>query len=130
MRGSMKDMSSVPFLAIDHVQLAAPSGGEEDARRFFVGVLGMQEIAKPPLLTSRGGVWFASGAVQIHIGIEQDFYPARKAHPALRCHDYDGLLRKLRVAGVEVKEADDIPGIRRAHIHDPFGNRIELVAGD
>lgn len=126
----MKDMSSVPFLAIDHVQLAAPAGGEEDARSFFVDVLGMQEIAKPPLLAPRGGVWFASGEVQIHIGIEQDFHPARKAHPALRCHNYDGLLGRLRAAGIEVSEVDDIPGVRRAHIHDPFGNRMELVAGD
>ena len=88
----------------------------------------MQEIPKPPLLARRGGVWFASGAVQIHIGIEQEFRPARKAHPALRCTDYDGLVARLRSAGVEVTEVDDIPGVRRAHVHDPFGNRIEFVA--
>ena len=88
----------------------------------------MQEIEKPPLLAKRGGVWFASGDVQIHIGIEQDFRPARKAHPALRCCDYDGLLRALCAAGIEVKEVNDIPGVRRAHVNDPFGNRIELVA--
>lgn len=80
------------------------------------------------MLAKRGGVWFASGQVQIHIGIEQDFRPARKAHPALRCIDYDGLLERLRAAGIEVDEADDIPEVHRAHVHDPFGNRIELVA--
>ena len=121
-------MDSAPFLQIDHVQLAAPPGCEDEARRFYGEILGMQEIAKPPLLAARGGVWFVSGEVQIHIGIEQDFRPARKAHPALRCSDYDGLLRSFRAAGIEVKEINDIPGVRRAHVNDPFGNRIELLA--
>ena len=88
----------------------------------------MQEIPKPPLLARRGGVWFASGEVQIHIGIEENFRPARKAHPALRCRDYDGLIARLRSSNIEVTEVDDISGVRRAHVHDPFGNRIELVA--
>jgi catechol 2,3-dioxygenase-like lactoylglutathione lyase family enzyme len=123
-------MSCEPFSAIDHVQLAAPAGSEDEARRFYRDVLGMREIAKPPLLAKRGGVWFASGVVQIHIGIEADFRPARKAHPALRCEDYDALLAKLRANAIEVKEANDIPGVRRAHISDPMGNRIELVATD
>jgi catechol 2,3-dioxygenase-like lactoylglutathione lyase family enzyme len=111
-----------PFSAIDHVQLAAPPGCEDEARRFYGELLGMQETPKPPLLAKRGGVWFASGAVQVHLGIEQDFRPARKAHPALRC-------ARLRRAGVEVVESADIPGVQRAHVHDPFGNRIELLAG-
>ncbi len=88
----------------------------------------MAEIPKPPLLAKRGGVWFASGTVQIHIGIEQDFRPARKAHPALRCTNYDGLIARLRSSGIDVEEPNDVPGVRRAHVHDPFGNRIELVA--
>lgn len=88
----------------------------------------MKEIPKPPLLAKRGGAWFASGTVQIHIGVEEDFRPARKAHPALRCADYDDLITRLRAVKIEVIEADDIPGVRRAHVHDPFGNRIELVA--
>ncbi len=87
----------------------------------------MQEIPKPPLLAKRGGVWFGSGDVQVHIGIEQDFRPARKAHPALRCPGYEALLKKLRAAGIEVSEVDDIPGVRRAHVQDPFGNRLELM---
>jgi len=124
----MKRVDVQPFSAIDHVQLAAPPGSEAEARRFYVDLLGMEEIPKPAQLAGRGGVWFASGEVQIHIGIEEDFRQARKAHPALRCTDYDGLVKKLRAAGVEVREAQDIPGVRRAHIHDPFGNRIEVIA--
>jgi catechol 2,3-dioxygenase-like lactoylglutathione lyase family enzyme len=123
-------VKSVSFSAIDHVQLAAPRGCEEQARKFYVELLGMDEIPKPSLLATRGGVWFASGVVQIHIGVEENFQPARKAHPALRCRDYDGLLLRLRSAGVEVNEVDDIPGIRRAHTFDPFGNRLELIAAE
>lgn len=88
----------------------------------------MDEVPKPPRLAARGGVWFASGEVQVHIGVEENFRPARKAHPALRCRNYDGLLSQLRAAGVEVNEVDDITGVRRAHIFDPFGNRLELIA--
>ncbi len=121
-------MNAIPFSAIDHVQLAAPPGSEDAARRFYGELLGMREIPKPALLAQRGGVWFASGEVQIHIGIEPGFRPARKAHPALRCVDYEGLLARLRAAGVEVSEAHDIPDVRRAHVNDPFGNRIELIA--
>ena len=119
--------SSVPFTAIDHVQLAMPPGEEERARSFYAGLLGMKEIPKPAELAKRGGCWFESGGVQIHLGVEEQFQPARKAHPALRCSDYAALLGSLRAAGLAVKEPDDIPGVRRAHIHDPFGNRIELV---
>jgi catechol 2,3-dioxygenase-like lactoylglutathione lyase family enzyme len=117
-----------PFTAIDHVQLAMPVGGEETARQFYSGVLGMTEIFKPPELAKRGGCWFQSGSVQVHLGVEGDFRPAKKAHPAFRCGDYDGLVSRLRAAGVEVTDAADIPGVRRCHVHDPFGNRIELIA--
>ena len=88
----------------------------------------MTEIAKPVELANRGGCWFVSGSVQIHLGVEKDFHPAKKAHPALRCRNYRSLLTHLRGNGVEVVEAGDIPGVRRCHIFDPFGNRIELVA--
>jgi catechol 2,3-dioxygenase-like lactoylglutathione lyase family enzyme len=121
-------LSEDPFLEIDHVQLAMPSGGEETARRFFVDALGMTEIAKPPELAKRGGCWFASGKVQVHLGVENDFRAAKKAHPALRCRDYASLLARIRTQGIETIEAEDIPGARRCHIFDPFGNRIELVA--
>jgi len=105
-----------------------PIGGEDTARKFYAELLGMVEIPKPDELAKRGGCWFESGALQIHLGIEKDFRPAKKAHPALRCENYPTLIGRLREGGVEVHEVDDIPGVRRCHIHDPFGNRIELIA--
>ncbi len=122
-------MSVPPFVAIDHVQLAMPAGEEERARGFYRDLLGMVEIRKPPELAKRGGCWFASGAVQLHLGVEENFRAAKKAHPALRCFDYDGLTSRLRAAGVEAKEDESIPGVRRCHVFDPFGNRIEMIAG-
>ena len=121
-------MGTYPFSAIDHVQLAMPVGGEDRARSFYVGLLGMKEVAKPAELAKRGGCWFECGPVQIHLGVEEDFRAARKAHPALRCFDYVGLVARLRDARVEVKKDDGIPGVERCHIADPFGNRIELIA--
>src|SRR5579863_2971083 len=115
------------FSAIDHVQLAMPAGEEARARAFYVLALGMVEVAKPAELAKRGGCWFGSGSVHLHLGVEDDFRPARKAHPALRCRDYDSLISRLRQAGVEVREDAAIPGVRRCHISDPFGNRIELI---
>jgi catechol 2,3-dioxygenase-like lactoylglutathione lyase family enzyme len=120
-------MPQNPFTAIDHVQLAMPAGGEDKARAFYRDLLGMTEIAKPPELAKRGGCWFASGSVQLHLGVEPDFHPARKAHPALRCTHYDALTATLHAAGVEVREDTNIPGTRRCHVFDPFGNRIELI---
>lgn len=105
-----------------------PAGQEEKGREFYAGLLGMQEIPKPRALLKRGGCWFQSGIVQVHLGVEDDFHSANKAHPALKCTNYDALVAKLRDAGVEVTEPDDIPGVRRCHMHDPFGNRIELVS--
>jgi catechol 2,3-dioxygenase-like lactoylglutathione lyase family enzyme len=121
-------MSEFSFLAIDHVQLAMPAGEESMARRFYGDLLGMREIPKPEPLASRGGCWFASGSVQLHLGVEEDFRPARKAHPAIRVTGYAALLAKLELAGVDVIEADDLQDVQRAHIFDPFGNRIELIA--
>lgn len=120
-------MPTAPFTAIDHVQLAMPPGMEDQARSFYGHLLGMQEVEKPPELKKRGGCWFASGRVQIHLGVESEFHPARKAHPALLCADYDELVTRLNKAGLEPKEDNSIPGIRRCHIFDPFGNRIELI---
>lgn len=120
--------SAAPFTAIDHVQLAMPPGEEDAARGFYAGVLGMREIAKPAQLARRGGCWFESGNVQIHLGVEKDFLPAKKAHPALRCTNYDGFIARLRIHGIMVEEPKDIPGIRRCHFHDCFGNRIEVIA--
>ena len=116
------------LVAIDHVQLAMPPGAEDSARAFYTGLLGMNEIAKPTELAKRGGCWFQSGSVQIHLGVEEDFRPAKKAHPALTCSNYDELIFELGRAGMPVHESGDIPGVRRCHVHDPFGNRIELIA--
>jgi len=116
------------FSAIDHVQLAMPAGAEETARGFYRDVLGMSEIPKPAELAKRGGCWFVSGNVQVHLGVEIDFRPAKKAHPALRCQGYDALTSHLRAAGIEITDDETIPGVRRCHICDPFGNRIELIA--
>jgi len=116
------------FTAIDHVQLAMPAGEEDAARGFYRDLLGMVEIPKPAELAKRGGCWFESGGVQLHLGVEADFRAAKKAHPALRCRDYEALTSRLRAAGVEVKPDDNIPGVRRCHVADPFGNRIEFIA--
>jgi catechol 2,3-dioxygenase-like lactoylglutathione lyase family enzyme len=116
-----------PFSAIDHVQLAMPLGEEDRARAFYAKLLGMTEVPKPTELAKRGGCWFESGTVQIHLGVEGDFCPARKAHPALRCVNYDQLVARLSDAGVTLTEDDSIPGVRRCHIADPFGNRVELI---
>jgi catechol 2,3-dioxygenase-like lactoylglutathione lyase family enzyme len=118
---------TAPFVALDHVQLAIPRGGEPVARRFYVDLLGLVEVPKPALQAGRGGCWFESGDVKLHLGVEDDFRPARKAHPALRCRDYGGLLARLAAAGVETRAATDVPGVTRCHVFDPFGNRIELV---
>lgn len=120
-------MADYPFIAIDHVQLAMPAGEEESARRFYRDLLGMTELPKPVDLAKRGGCWFASGAVQIHLGVEVEFRPAKKAHPALRCTDYERITARLRASGVPVQDDDNIPGLSRCHISDPFGNRIELI---
>jgi len=114
--------------AFDHVQLAAPVGCEDAARRFFGELLGLEELEKPEALRSRGGVWFRVGAQQLHVGVDADFSPARKAHPAFTVSDYDELRDRLRAAGVEVTDDGSIPGIRRCYVADPWGNRIELVA--
>jgi catechol 2,3-dioxygenase-like lactoylglutathione lyase family enzyme len=118
---------SSPFTTIDHVQLAMPAGQEQNARRFYGELPGMTEIPKPPELAKGGGCWFASDNVQIHLGIDPDFHPARKAHPALVCRDYAELVARLRAAGIQLTGDDNIPGVRRCHVADPFGNRIELI---
>ncbi|HZQ69745.1 MAG TPA: hypothetical protein VFA68_14575 [Terriglobales bacterium] len=121
-------MAEGPFRSIAHVQLAMPAGAEDAARMFYRDLLGMVEVPKPPELAGRGGVWFQSGKVQIHLGVEEDFRPARKAHPALLCHDYQALTIKLGEAGVAMHDDRSIPGVTRCHINDCFGNRIELIA--
>lgn len=114
-------------VGIDHVQLAIPPGGEAAAEAFFVGLLGMVRIPKPAPLAARGGAWFEGGSVQIHVGIEDDFRPARKAHPALVVAGLDDVVARLEAAGHEVRLGDEIDGRRQRFVDDPFGNRVELV---
>ena len=116
------------IVGLDHVQLAIPPGGEDAARRFYGEALGFQERTKPPELAKRGGVWFALGAITLHLGVESTFVPAKKAHPAFRCDDYERFLGRLVAGGIEVRP-DDVPfeGKRHCYIDDPFGNRIELI---
>ena len=114
--------------AVDHVQLAAPPGCEEQARAFFGAVLGLAELPKPDALLPRGGVWFRCGDQQLHIGVDDEFAPARKAHPAFRVRDLDELRRRLVEAGAEPEDDDSIPGVRRFYARDPFGNRLEFLA--
>jgi catechol 2,3-dioxygenase-like lactoylglutathione lyase family enzyme len=116
------------ILEIDHVQLAMPAGEEEKARAFFITLLGFREIPKPPELAKRGGAWFEVGTVQLHLGVEADFRPARKAHPAFVVDDLDGLVAKVQSAEFEADtKQPPLYGYKRAHVFDPFGNRIELM---
>lgn len=113
--------------ALDHVQLAAPPGSEETLRAFYAGVLGMSEVPKPPVLAARGGCWFAAGPVQLHIGVEADFRPARKAHPGLRVSGIEAFADRLESRGAAVVWDADLPGHRRFYTDDPFGNRLEFL---
>jgi catechol 2,3-dioxygenase-like lactoylglutathione lyase family enzyme len=113
--------------AVDHVQLAAPPGSEDRLRAYYVDVLGMTEIPKPPVLAARGGCWFQAGAVQLHLGIEEDFRPARKAHPGLRVVGIEAYAARLAAKGATVTWDDNLPGHRRCYAHDPVGNRLEFL---
>ena len=118
------------ILRLDHVQLAIPPGGEDAARRFYGDVLGLPEIPKPEMMRARGGLWFDAGVLQIHLGLEPGMQPSVKAHAALVVTELDTWKQRLTAAGHEWKEADDLPGVRRGHTRDPFGNRLELIEGE
>ena len=117
-------------VGVDHVQLAMPAGADAEARAvaFYQGVLGLPRRPKPPELAVRGGCWFEEGAAKVHLGVEEDFRPARKAHPGLLVDDLDGLCRALEVAGHPPRRAEDVPGKPQWYVDDPFGNRIELLS--
>ncbi|MEU1225907.1 VOC family protein [Streptomyces sp. NPDC005828] len=121
--------TTTPFgLGLHHVQLSLPPGEEEVCRRFYVDVLGMTEIRKPPVLAARGGLWVRSDALEIHLGVEEDFRPARKGHPGILVADLDGLAGRLTGQGVGVTWDDDFPGHRRFYVADCHGNRLEFLS--
>ena len=117
----------MPITGIDHVQLAMPPGMEQAARAFYEGLLGIPEVPKPANLAKRGGAWFERGALRIHLGVEAEFRPARKAHPALLVSDLPGVVAHLKANGVEVVDGEALAGYARVYVADPFGNRIELM---
>ena len=105
-------------------------GGEEAERaaeRFYVGVLGLERVPKPPALAVRGGCWFEGPSVRLHLGVDAEFRPATKAHPAITVDDLDVACQRIVAAGGEVRSADGLPGVARIHTDDPFGNRVELI---
>lgn len=114
-------------MGVDHVQLPMPPGGEDAARRFYAGLLGLTEVAKPDALAVRGGCWFSGPATDIHLGVEEPYAPWRKAHVALLVDDLDGLRRALHAAGVPTRDDEVDISVRRFYAEDPFGNRLELV---
>jgi catechol 2,3-dioxygenase-like lactoylglutathione lyase family enzyme len=117
------------IVGIDHIQLAMPAAEEAKARAFYAGLLGIPERAKPTVLAARGGAWFESPHVKIHLGVEGEFRPARKAHPALLVAGLSELAAALRAAGYEVAD-DPLEGNARIYVSDPFGNRLELIEHD
>jgi catechol 2,3-dioxygenase-like lactoylglutathione lyase family enzyme len=117
------------ILAIDHVQIAMPAGREDDARGLYAGLLGLIEVEKPAALAGRGGCWFESGTVKVHLGVDTDFHASAKAHPAFQVDNVETLEREALAAGVTVRRDVALDGYDRIHVFDPFGNRIELMQG-
>jgi catechol 2,3-dioxygenase-like lactoylglutathione lyase family enzyme len=114
-------------VALDHLQLAMPAGREAEARAFYGALLGLRELQKPPNLQARGGVWFALGTQQLHLGVDKDFRPAQKAHPAFLVRDLAALRRHLQQHGYAPSDDEPLEGYRRFYVADPFGNRLELL---
>ena len=112
---------------LDHVQLAMPTGEEALAREFYSGILGLTEVPKPANLAKRGGAWFEGGSLRVHLGVEAEFRPAKKAHPAFRVQHLDAMIRHLQHAGVAVLTDEPLEGYHRIYVSDPFGNRLELL---
>lgn len=115
-------------MRLHHVQVSCPSGGESAARAFYGAALGLSEVPKPAVLASRGGVWFRDPGVEVHVGVETDFAPARKAHPAFLVDDVDAVARRVEASGFEVVWDGDLPGHRRFYTADGAGNRVEILA--
>jgi catechol 2,3-dioxygenase-like lactoylglutathione lyase family enzyme len=117
----------MPILSLDHVQVAIPVGGEDRAREFYSGILGFLEIQKPAAMAGRNSIWFTAGPVNLHLGIEPEFHPAKRAHPALVVEGLDEILVSCERAGLRTKPDTSFNGFRRVHVLDPFGNRLELM---
>ncbi|MFZ3579712.1 VOC family protein [Virgibacillus sp. DJP39] len=118
---------SFNYIDIDHLQLAAPVGGEDKAREFFVDLLGFKEVEKPELLRKNGGVWFEAGKINLHIGMEENFVPAKRAHPAFQVDNIESLKGYLKEKNIIVKVDNRLPGANRFYLDDPFGNRLEFL---
>lgn len=129
-QGYGPDHASPFTFAVHHVQIAIPPGSEDACRAFYVDALGMREIAKPPVLAARGGLWVRADALEIHLGVEEDFRPARKAHPGIRVDDLDALAERLAKHGTEVAWDDAFPDHRRFYAFDNLGNRLEFLQRD
>ncbi|MGL4608862.1 MAG: VOC family protein [Trueperaceae bacterium] len=114
-------------MIFDHIQLAIPANEEIKARQFYGELLDLREIEKPEALRARGGCWFQVGALQLHLGVETDFRPAKKAHPAFRVEHYEALQQKLTGDGFTVTPDDALKDVEKFYTHDPFGNRLEFV---
>lgn len=123
-------MEPARIVGLDHVQIAIPRGGEERARSFYRDLLGLEEVAKPAVLAANGGCWFRGPGVELHLGVEDDFRPARKAHVALRVGDLDALERRMHEAGIALNRDTRLADVRRSYADDPFGNRVEFVAAE
>lgn len=119
---------AVQIVALDHVQFTLPPGREDEADRFYIGVLGFDVEEKPPILAARGGRWYRSGPVRFHLGSDADFRPAQRAHPAFVVADLEALVTRLAGEGLDVEWDENIPGVGRCYVNDPFGNRLELIA--
>jgi catechol 2,3-dioxygenase-like lactoylglutathione lyase family enzyme len=117
------------WIALDHVQLAIPPGSEAACREFYVGILGMTEINKPAKLAKRGGLWLRTANLEIHLGVEIDFRPARKAHPTIVATDVMAVANHLAAYGIEIAWDDNLPDRKRFYFHDNVGNRMEIVQG-
>ncbi len=115
------------ILAIDHIQLAMPRGKEEQARGFYSEILGLKELEKPEPLRSRGGCWFTNEAISIHLGVEEDFRPAKKAHPAFRVADLAATAAHFTERSIIITEDTSLPNVHRFYVSDPFGNRLEFI---
>jgi len=118
---------SYSYERLDHVQIAAPYNGESKARAFYKDILGFEEVEKPASLRRNGSAWFRSGSVELHVGIEADFQPARKAHPAIRVKQIEALKIHLQACDITIKEDHQLPGANRFYVDDFFGNRIEFL---